>query len=419
MKTSTSIARTVLGFFFPVAILLTQVGQAGGPIYSRFGLGDLYYFGSSRAYAMGGAGIAFFGDGFINRLNPAGIAGITSTRFSGTFEFTNYSSTDPSGSSRYARGDFGGLSVAIPIVKDYGVTIIGGLNPYSTVNYAVSKNDAPQGISVLEQFYGSGGISRLDFGSSVTLTNQIHLGVKINYLVGTILNTTTMTFSDNTYANNELTVSDHYSGFLYTIGGTIQGLGGLVNSPLVKPLVLGFVVETPTSLDFRRQRFALTANQYDTTSTQFGSADIPLYAAVGATYTIANRYVLAAQLSTQDWSNAKVLGTHPTELRNSFRVGAGLEVLPRKDADTYFSRVIYRAGFFYNSSYLQINNQGINGAFVTAGLGLPIGIQSHLNVGIQYGVNGTTNAGLQKDNVFRFTVSISGSELWFIRLPEE
>ncbi len=412
-------ARRTFTFLMLISLAASCSLQAGGPIYSRYGLGDLYYFGGSRAFAMGGAGVAFFGDGFINRLNPAGIAGITSTRFSGTFEFTNYNSTDPSGSSRYARGDFGGLSVTIPISKEYGVSLVGGMNPYSTVNYAVSKNDAPQGISALEEFYGSGGITRLDFGSSVGLTNHIHLGVKLNHLVGTIRNTSTMTFSDNTYSNNELTLSDHYSGFLYTIGGTIEGLGGLVDAPFAKSLVLGFVVETPASIDVREQRFVLAASQYDTLSTQIGTADIPLFLAVGATYTFADRYVLAAQLSTQDWSAAKSLGVHPIGLRNSFRVGGGFEIHPKKDADSYVGHIIYRAGAYYNSSYLELNNQGINSAFVTAGVGLPIGTQSLLNVGVQYGVNGTTTAGLQQDNIFRLTVSISGSELWFIRLPEE
>ena len=298
------------------------------------------------------------------------------------------------------------------------MSLFGELTPYSTVNFAITKDDNQLGISSTEQFYGSGGISRLDVGSSVALTDRVHLGFKVNYLVGSILETTTMTFTDNTYTNNELTLSDHYSGLLYTIGGTIEGLGGIIDSPLFKPLVLGFVIETPAALDLREERFALTAQTYDTTSTRYGTSDIPLFVAVGASYTVADRFVLAADISVQDWSNAKSLGVHPPELRNSFRAGGGCEILPKKDADSYFGHVIYRAGFCYNSGNLQINNQAINGMFVTAGLGLPIGVESHLNIGLQYGVSGTTQNGLQKDNIFRLTVSISGSELWFIRLQE-
>jgi hypothetical protein len=402
-----------------MAALATTIGEAGGPVYSRFGIGDLYYFAGGRSYAMGGVGVGLLGDGFINRLNPAGLVGISTTRFSGTFEYSNYSSTDQSGSAVYARGDFGGLSVAIPVSKDYGVVLIGELTPYSTVNYAVSRDDTQYGITSSQEFYGSGGISRFDFGSSVSITNALHAGFKINYLAGTILQTTKLNFSDPSYSNSELTLSDHYSGISFTLGATYQGIGDIFGSSSLKPLVLGVVVETPTSLDLREEHFTSTASQYDTTSTVIGTTDIPLFVALGASYTVADHYVFAADLAMQNWSNAKSLGVHPAELRNSLRIGGGVEILPSKDASTYWEHVIYRAGFYFNSSYLQINNRAINGMFATAGLGLPIGPDSRLNLGFQFGVNGTIQDNLQKDTIFRITASISASELWFVRLQED
>lgn len=247
----------------------------------------------------------------------------------------------------------------------------------------------------------------------------MHAGFKINYLAGTILQTTKLNFSDATYSNSELTLSDHYSGISFTLGATYQGIGDIFGSPSLKPLVLGVVVETPTSLDLREDHFTSTASQYDTTSTAFGTTDIPLFVALGASYTVTDRYVFAADLAMQNWNNAKSLGVHPAELRNSMRIGGGMEILPSKDASTYWGHVIYRAGFYFNSSYLQINNQAINGMFATAGLGLPIGPDSRLNLGFQFGVNGTTQAPLEKDTIFRLTASISASELWFVRLEED
>ncbi len=423
--------RKFVVIFFMMVVGMT-LADAGGPVYSRFGVGDIYYFAGSRSYAMGGVGAGLFGDGFINRLNPAGLVGISSTRFSGTFEYSNYSSTDLTGSGRYARGDFGGLSVAIPVSKDYGVVLVGELTPYSTVNYAVGRDDTQLGIASNQQLIGSGGISRFDFGSSVSITNQLNAGFKINYLAGTILQTTKLTFTDNSYINNELTLSDHYSGISFTIGATYKGLGDLFGSTILNPLVLGIVIETPSSLDLREDHFALqeltatTASQYDTTSTRYGTSDIPTLVAVGASYTLTDRYVFAADVAMQDWSSSKTFGVHSTELRSSMRLGVGIEILPSKDASSYMGHLIYRAGFSYNSSYVQANNpsisaayEAINGTFLTAGLGLPIGPDSHLNLGFQFGVNGTTQDGLQKDTIFRITASISGSELWFVRSEED
>jgi len=406
--------------------------EAGGPVYSRFGIGDLYYFAGSRLSAMGDVGAGLFGDGFINRLNPAGIAGLISTRFSGTFRYSNYNSTDPTGSAHYANGGFGGISAAIPIARDYGVVLLGELTPYSTVNYAVGRDFSQLGIESNQQFYGSGGISRFDLGSSVSITNHLHTGVKINYLAGTILQTTKLTFTDNSYSNDELTLSDHYSGALFTVGALYNGPSDFFGTSILKALNVGFVLETPTSLDLREERFVLegvsgsTAQQYDTTSSRSGTFDIPLMLTFGASYTIADRCVLAADLAMQDWSNSKSLGVHPAQLRKSSRVAFGIEIFPGKDADTYMGHVTYRAGFYYNSSYLQIQDpadngtyQGINGMFVTAGLGLPIAPDSQLNLGFEYGVNGTTQNNLQKDTVFRIIASVSASELWFVRSQEE
>lgn len=420
--------RTLAALLLALISLATSA-LAGGPAYSKFGIGNLYYFGGSRAYAMGGVAVGLIGDGFINGLNPAGLARISNARFSGSFDFTNYSSNDLSGTSRYARGDFGGLSVAIPIAKDYGIVLLGEMVPYSTVDYAINRSDTQYGITSNQQNYGSGGISQFTLGSSVSITDRLHAGLNMNYLAGTIRQITKLQFVDNSFANSELDQDRHYSGFMFTMGATYEGVSDLFNWSFLKPLVLGAVVGTPANLDLREQHFTSTATStvqnYDTTFTRYGNADIPLFLALGASYTLSDRYVIAADFAMQDWSSAKSFDVHPNELRKSTRVGVGFQILPRKDASTYFDHVVYRAGFYYNASYMQIDNQAngiyqaINGTFVSAGLGLPVGPDTHLNLGFEYGVNGTTNYKLQKDTIFRLTASISASELWFARFEED
>ena len=63
---------------------------AGGSSFSQYGFGDMLRTGDSRTYALSGTGIALLGDGFINELNPAGLARISLTRFSTGFEYNNY-----------------------------------------------------------------------------------------------------------------------------------------------------------------------------------------------------------------------------------------------------------------------------------------------------------------------------------------
>jgi hypothetical protein len=69
-------------FLIVLIILFPLITFAGGSSFSRYGFGDILYNGDSRTYAMSGTGIALIDDGFINGLNPAGMARISYTRFS-------------------------------------------------------------------------------------------------------------------------------------------------------------------------------------------------------------------------------------------------------------------------------------------------------------------------------------------------
>jgi hypothetical protein len=414
MKT---VQRSCSAIVFCLLILSEAFG--GGPAYTRFGIGNLSNFSGSRSYAMGGTAAALIGDGFINRMNPAGLARIAYTRLSGTFEYSNYSSTDKSGTAQFARGDFGAIAIAIPISREYGITLSGEATPYSTVNYAMSRDDVQFGIASHQEFFGKGGIAQLSFGSSVSVTDQMHLGLKFNYLAGRIRNTTTLAFTDPSYQNSTIDRNSHYAGSTLTLAGIYQGFADLFSTQALRPLSLGLVVTTPASLDLREELFTTTGSAYDTTSIRYGTTDIPLSIVLGTSYVFSERYVVAADVALQDWSTAKTFGAHPEELRNSMRIAAGIEILPHKDADTYLSRTNYRAGFSYNSTYYKVAGQGIDALSLTIGLGLPIGTDSKLNLGFEVGINGTTDNGLQKDTIFRVSASVSASEMWFLKYEED
>ncbi|MEX0737140.1 MAG: hypothetical protein WD182_06830, partial [Bacteroidota bacterium] len=61
----------------------------------------------------------------------------------------------------------------------------------------------------------------------------------------------------------------------------------------------------------------------------------------------------------------------------------------------------------------------INEYFVTVGMGLPIGPDARINVGLHAGIRGATTANLQRDTILRLTLSLSASEAWFLTFEEE
>jgi hypothetical protein len=106
-------------------------------------------------------------------------------------------------------------------------------------------------------------------------------------------------------------------------------------------------------------------------------------------------------------------------MRNALRLSAGAELLPRTGDVSYWQRIAYRIGAGYAQTYLQLNGVGINDLFGTAGVSLPIGPDARLNLGVQAGLRGTTDSGLQRDTYLQLSVGFSASEMWFVNFEED
>jgi len=414
MKTKTNSLSIILcALLLSIGSTSTSVG--GGPIYSRFGVGDLLRYGGSRIDAMGGAGISLIGDGFLNRLNPAGIARISFTRFSAGFEYSGYASTDASGSGMYARGAFKGLGIGFPISRDNGIAMMLEASPYSTVNYATQTSD-----SVVQQdFYGTGGLSMISVGATWAPLKRLTLGAKMNHVYGRIRQVGGFTFSVPTFLNSEVHRSDYYGGFTFTIGSIFDGFGDLFNSPVLEPLSVGFVLTTPTTLSVDLESVLSSSESTDTTFTGLGKVNLPVSFGFGLSYLFANRYVVTGDASFMQWQNAQFFGITSPHMRNSARFGIGFEALPQRETESFLQRIAYRAGIYYNATNYFINGIGIDEIFLTGGFGVPIGPDTRLNIGLQAGTRGTTTNNLQRDMIFRLSLSVSASEFWFMKVEDE
>jgi len=400
-----------------VAAFLVIGGQAlaGGSTYSRFGVGDLVRYGGSRLDGMGGAGIALSGSNYLNLLNPAAIGKIQYTRFTGGYEFSNFSSSDDLESGRFARGSFKGAAFGFPIDKEYNIAAVLEASPYSSVNYATQMQDT----IVRQDFYGTGGLSLLSLGGSISPVNKLTLGAKLNYVHGRIRQAVNFTFQDASFTNSEIERSDFYAGFNVTLGGLYEGVGDLLGSKALQPLTIGFILSTPTTLSVNRESVLTTSVSTDTTYTNSGKTDLPLAYGLGLAYQVENKYVFTADMYHQQWQNAKFQGAVLPEFRNSTRIGAGFEALPGGPLEPFWKRAAYRAGLYYNATSYVVNGTPINEFFLTGGLGLPIGPEASLDINLQLGTRGTTSNGLQRDTIVRLTVSVSGSEVWFMKVEDE
>ena len=404
---------TILGVLFA-----SQLVMGGGPVYSRFALGDILHFGSNRAYAMGIVGVAFTEDGFVNIYNPASLSRLSLTRFAAGFEYRNSSIEDALGSQNHATGGFQSLALAIPVSKSNGIALFGAAAPYSIVDYEVAVREGAGSGASTQTFSGTGGISNLSLGATLRPVNDLSLGLTYTYHYGTIQYRSELDFDDAAFADNEVRRSQYFSGSSVTVGMTYDGFTSILGLPASHPLTLGAVLTTPASLSIKEERLLLTENSSDTALVLRGTGTLPFRWGLGASYA-ASSMVVSGDLAVEQWGSANFFEPPAVEIRNSLRAGLGVEFPPKRDPVTYWERVAYRAGFTYNASYISVNGQPINGWSLSGGIAFPIGPDARLNLGLQAGSRGTTENGLTKETFFKLSLSLDASETWFVTIEED
>jgi hypothetical protein len=277
------------------------------------------------------------------------------------------------------------------------------------------------GLTHHQTFYGSGGISSLSLGLSASLSTAFHIGARLNYIYGRTRQYQTDYFDDPNYVSPSFDRSAYFSGFTFTFGTIYESVGKLLGISSLNNFSIGLTATTPATLDADEDRTYQGAAAYsnDSIVIKHGNVELPITAGLGISYMHQDRYRFLGDLTFQNWANTKYFGKDLEEIRNSYRTSFGFELAPLKGTDSYWSRISYRIGFAYHSTYYKIHGVGIDEIMISGGLGFPMGAQSKLNIGLQFGIRGTTDSKLQKDNIFRLSIAISASELWFQKYEEE
>lgn len=402
--------------------VLADAGN-GGSTYSRFGLGDVRYGYSAQALALGGGGVAMRSSSAVDPLNPAGWSSISRTRYAVGALYEGFSASDATSSTFLSSAEFGGAMIAVPVAPSSGIVFAAGITPVTRVNYNTVAPSSQGALSYNLRFRGSGGLSAAQAGLSASVNDELQLGAKFQYYFGTIHHVVEQTFA--TTDNSDATVdrSNQAHGVGGTVGVIYDGLTRAFGLGETQRLSIGATFSTGSSLTTSRDDFLTYVNggvtTRDTAVVASGSARYPLAYAFGLAYA-ADRVVVTADLQRQLWDDYTEDGVHPAELRNSLRLSAGVELMPKRDpAAPYHQRMSYRAGAFYHQTAYRVNAEPINETGVSAGFSIPVTGETRFHVGGEYAVRGTTDLGLQKDHILRLSFTVTGGEMWFVHPPEE
>ncbi len=402
-----------------VALLVATVNvnaqEAMSP-YSKYGYGILNDNATSAQSAMGGVGYAMQSGRQINVMNPASYASIDSITFLFDIgmDVTKLWSreTDNKGVSHFGSNFGGGLdyvTMQFPISKRIGASF--GLIPYSNVGYAFgSKIDNGS-----ETRQGSGGLNQLYAGVAGRIVKGLSVGVNIGYLFGTTYNDTYLYTStgSSTLFETVVQVRDYHVQFgaqyAYNINRDSKLTAGVTYSPGKSLLGHAWGVHYDLSTENEMDTVGYTSlkNKYS----------LPASWGFGLNYEWRDRWMVELDLTYQPWSKAKYRNIDDVLQSQSFddrwKVAAGMQYTPNSRG-SYVQNINYRAGAFYEHSYLNVLGNNVREYGVSIGFGLPAPKQKTvINLGIEWRHRQANPNPLIKENYLSIKVGVNFNERWF------
>ncbi len=408
-------------FSIIVALLFTvhMAAQEGtSSPYSYYGIGLTKFKGTVENQAMGG--LMLYSDSIhVNLKNPAsyGKLKITTYTLGGSHQRTELSSATESENNSNTSLDY--LAIGIPTGKlNFGL----GLIPYSTVGYRIEEmND-----ETANRFTGRGGMNKVFLTTAYAFTEDLSVGVDVNYNFGNIQNNFTVYQSGVQFGTRQINRTD-FSGFNVNFGIDYQTK---VTQRLKLHTAATYTPQMNISIERMRSTVPVVFLQgndvippgYTTNTINFPESKVSLPAqfTLGAGVGRPNSWFLGAeygnvQAADYELNSGLTNLDYRYENASQYRIG-GFYVPQYNSLTNYFNRVVYRGGLRYEQSGLHLNNEAINEFGITFGLGLPAGSNfSNANIGLEYGQRGTTNSDLIKENFFKLSISLSLSERWFLR----
>ncbi|MEO8236127.1 MAG: outer membrane beta-barrel protein [Flavobacterium sp.] len=381
--------------------------------YSFYGIGNIKFQGTVENKSMGGLGI--LPDSIhVNLQNPASLSALKLTSFgvAGTYNKESLNSASSSEKARRTSLDY--LVMAFPLRK-VGLSL--GIMPYSSVGYKLEKIEADGTGS---RYSGTGGVNKVFVGAGYQITPKLSVGADFAYNFGKIEANSTAFISNAQYGSRELNTNE-YSGVTFN--------AGLMYKTKFKKydLVSSLTLSPSTSLNSTNQR-NLAVITYSSSGLErvWDSQDIlvgdskiklPTKLSFGAGIGEIKKWFVGFESTFQGKSDFGNKYASNVSFENATKFSLGGYYTPNYNSfSNYFNKVTYRAGLRSESTGLVINNQSINDSAVTLGLGLPVGgAFSNINLGLEYGKRGTTNAGLIRENYLNISIGMSFNDKWFVK----
>ena len=422
MKRVFVLSSLVAGYFL-------NAQSIGNSPYGAYGIGDVKYDNTVDISSMGGISTAYIWDfnNNFNFRNPAANTNLelTTLKVEGTNENNYYRSDFNNIKSNKHSTYLSNISIAFPISRKVKF----GMNfqPYSSKTYNILTSGTLQddaAVTEAHHFHGEGTLNTVQAAVSYQVSPEIGIGLRSNFYFGKLydIEEVSLTRAEliSGYSN-----SYRIKSFNFTLGSTYQKK--LAND---KKITVGatytfgntgsmknvYTNSTYYYLLGETKGYETIIDQRETTDKKF----LPQEASLGLGYGKDTKWFFGTQVDFKKGENFNFLG-QTLSYQDSYRYSVGGWILPNfNDFRSYFSRVIYRYGAYYETGSLKINGSSINKFAVTAGVTLPfqksqINRMNSIDLGVELGKRGTLDNNLIRQNFINLRIGINFADKWFAK----
>ena len=405
-------------FFLLITGEVSRAQQTTSSPYSRFGMGDLNSQFSSVFNSLGGGGYAINDSKIINPFSPASYSSYQSNSFLFSTGINNetidiQSLTDNQTVNNLSLSH---ILFGFPLTKKIGSSF--GIIPFSSIGYSMQNRDDIFGADML--YDGDGGISKVYFGSSLELHQNLSVGANASYLFGGLNRRKKLVFDDETIFNSRSNSLINIKGIYYEFGAVFSKKIDDNNSHIS----ISINTSNNTNVNAKRTNLVETFEYSGTNeivkdtfvnSVEKGSMILPKYTNLGLAYSL-DKWLFVFDYSTQNWSDYELF-EESDSLINSQRISGGLQYTPDiSSVNQFYKRCHYRVGLALNTTPLQINNTQLEDKSISFGIGIPIKKnKSTYDISLILGQRGTTSNNLLKENYVKIGLSMSFEGIWFVK----
>ena len=423
----------IILFLFSVA----SFSQGSASPYSFYGIGSLNFNGTTENRAMGR--LSILTDSIhMNFRNPASFTGNDLKAFNNEgrlVKFTvsvgnsdiNFITNSTSAKSSTTNFDYLGLS--LPMGK-FGVGF--GLMPHSSVGYKLESLDDADLIKY--KYYGKGGLNKVLLGFAYQFSEIFALGINLDYNFGNIQNNgIEFLYDDNLdpldYHSREANRSD-LSGFNYNMGLTFKPmLSNLIQLHTAITYSPDYELNSENYRTFSSivinsnsgEEFPINEINVDLESLGLKetSLSMPSKTSIGIGIGKLRKWFIGSEYTFVNTSVFKsdLINIDNTSYEDGSTLSIGGYFIPDYSSfKSVLNRVVYRSGIYFEKTGLIINDQSIKEFGMTFGVGIPVGnMFSNLNLALEVGKRGTTDANLVEEKFANLKMSLSLNDRWFIK----